>query len=241
MFPAEAKIPRPDASMRRYGLGAAAFDQIALFGMGRLNMSGLRPEHDVLDIGCGVGRIARYLCDYLDDAAHYEGFDVIEEPVTWCRENITPMFPNFKFRFEPLFNSEYNPDPTLASAGQFRFPYPDESFDFVCAFSIFTHLLPDETRNYLRETARVLRQGGISYNTWLLYRDDSPDYKHEEVSKMRRDPSGAFALRDPDMPGKAVGYEESFVLEAYKSSGLSLDGQIHPGFKRQDAIVAKKH
>ena len=108
--------------------------------MGRLNMAGLRPEHDVLDVGCGVGRTARFLCDYLSADARYEGFDIVEMLIDWCQAEITPRFPNFRFRYIPLFNSEYLPDAALPSAAELRFPYPDESFDFVFAHSVFTHL-----------------------------------------------------------------------------------------------------
>ncbi len=207
--------------------------------MGRMIMAGLRPDHDVLDVGCGVGRMARYLCDYLGPTARYEGFDVIEEPVGWCQSHITPLFPNFNFQFTPLFNTAYNPDPTLPSADQFRFPYPDESFDFVFAHSIFTHLLPDQTRNYLRETARVLRPSAISYSTWILFRDGSNEYRHPHLPQMQHDASGSFAVLKPEVPETFVAYDEAFVLETFSSSGLTA--VIHPAFSRiQDAIVATK-
>jgi len=240
LFPAERSIPRPDSSLGGYGLGNDRFEQVALVSIGRMNMAGLRPEHDVLDIGCGIGRIARYLCAYLDSTSRYEGFDVVEEPVHWCRQNITPLFPNFTFQFTPLFNARYNTDASSTSAATFRFPYPDESFDFVFAHSIFTHLVPDEANNYLREIVRVLRRGGTTYCTWILFKEGSPDYNHAIVSRMHRDRSGSYALLEPDMPGRAGGYDEQFVLDAYRASGLQLTGPIHPGFLIQDAIVATK-
>jgi SAM-dependent methyltransferase len=238
LFPAEARIPRPDGSLGRYAVGTNRFDQIALVGMGRMIMAGLRPDHDVLDIGCGVGRMARYLCDYLRPTARYEGFDVIEEPVKWCQGHITPLFPNFNFQFTPLFNTAYSPDHALPSASQFRFPYPDESFDFVFAHSVFTHLLPDEARNYVHETARVLRRGGLSYSTWILFGDADDEHRHPHIPQMHRDASGSFALLNPDVPEKAVAYDEAFVLETCKSSGLAA--VIHPAFRIQDAVVATK-
>src|SRR5579862_1873540 len=79
LFPLEATIPMPDASEFRYSLRSRRFHDIALTTIGRMNMAGLRPDHDVLDIGCGVGRTARYLCDYLE-SGHYEGFDTMSEP-----------------------------------------------------------------------------------------------------------------------------------------------------------------
>src|SRR5688572_26220823 len=40
-----------------------------------VEIAGLQPSHRVLDIACGVGRVAMPLATYLDDAGGYEGFD----------------------------------------------------------------------------------------------------------------------------------------------------------------------
>ncbi len=239
LFPAEMKIPMPDERLRGTVGRAAAFEDVALVGMGRMNVAGLRPDHDVLDIGCGVGRTARYLCDYLDKDARYEGFDVVEETVRWCETAITPLFPNFHFTYTPLFNQHYSSDPTLPSAAAFEFPYPDQSFDFAFAHSVFTHLMPDASEQYLREIKRVLRPGGISYTTWFLLNDEPSGYAHSQAAHMVQDPSRAFAARDPDVPEAGIGYQEHVVREAHASSGLSILEPIHPGFNRmQDLIVA---
>ena len=39
-------------------------------------------------------------------------------------------------------------------------PCEDEQADFVCFFSVFTHLVHEETFEYLREARRVLKPGG---------------------------------------------------------------------------------
>jgi len=206
-----------------------------------MNMAGLRPDHDVLDVGCGVGRTARYLCDFLENDARYEGFDVREEPVEWCQNNITPLFPNFRFVFIPLFNTLYNPDSTLPSPVQFKYPYPDESFDFVLAHSLFTHLPPDVSSHYLQEISRVLRSGGISYSTWLLFNEDPSAYSNPLTGPMHHDPSGTFAVQNRKVPDAAVGYKEISVREMHSSSGLKIVEPVHPGFSRlQDVVVAVK-
>jgi SAM-dependent methyltransferase len=239
LFPLEAAIAMPDMSMSVGRRGV--FDDVALTTMGRMNIAGLRPDHDVLDIGCGVGRIARYLCDYLQNDARYEGFDVREELVRWCETHITPLFPNFHFRVTPPFRTRYDPDPSRPSAAEFVFPYSDASFDFAFAHSVFTHLLPDVTSHYLQEIGRVLRPGGICYSTWILFNDDSSAYSKPFTRFMHRDASGTFALRHPKDPEAAVGYNEKFVREAYLSGGLTIVEPIHPGFARlQDAIIAIK-
>lgn len=83
----------PDPLLQNQVGPPGVFQDVGLTTMGRLNMAGLRPDHDVLDIGCGVGRTARYLCDYLNADVRYEGFDIMEPLIRWCQENITPAFP----------------------------------------------------------------------------------------------------------------------------------------------------
>jgi hypothetical protein len=45
--------------------------------------------------------------------------------------------------------------------------FPDNSFDFVCSFSVFEHI--DDPGAALREVARVLRSGGVAYISIHLY------------------------------------------------------------------------
>jgi SAM-dependent methyltransferase len=241
LFPAEATIAMPEPSLRRMVGPPGVFRDVALTTMGRLNMAGLRPDHDVLDVGCGVGRTARYLCDYLDEGARYEGFDIVEPLITWCQTQITPLFPNFQFQLVPLFNSAYRPDESLPSASEMKFPYPDDSFDFSFAHSLFTHLTLEASSNYLSEVHRVLRHRGVSYTTWLLFEEDPSTSVTPLIAHMRLDPSGNFALYDPDIPDDAIGYRESFVRKMFAESGLDIVEPVHPGFsKLQDVVVAVK-
>jgi SAM-dependent methyltransferase len=238
LYPAEETIPMPSLTLQGSVGPAPAFHDVALNTMGRMNMAGLRPEHDVLDIGCGVGRTARYLCDFLDRSASYEGFDIMEEMIRWCQTEITPRFPNFNFKHTPLFNAAYLPDAALPTAETFSFPYENESFDFAFAHSIFTHLMPDASLNYLREIRRVLRPDGIIYATWFLFAEKLAASSNPMIAGMHLDASGTFAVREIDIPDAAVAYQEDFMREAYSSHDLVIDGPIHPGFRLQDAVVA---
>jgi SAM-dependent methyltransferase len=204
-------------------------------------MAGIRTDDDVLDIGCGVGRTARYLCDLLGPDARYEGFDIQQEPVRWCQENITPAFPNFRFQWTPLTHSHYSPDSSLPEATGLAFPYPDRSFDFAFAHSVFTHLLPDVTQHYLDEVARVLRPGGTLYSTWFLFDVGPSGWAHPLATEMHRDPAGTFAVLDPSVPEKAVAYSEPSVREAHERAGLTVAEPIHAGIALlQDVIVARR-
>lgn len=231
----------PGRELKRTVGPPAAFEEIALTTIGRLSMAGIRSDDDVLDIGCGVGRTARYLCDLLGPDATYEGFDIMEDGIRWCEENITPVFPKFRFRWTPASNSHYRPDPALPRAVDLEFPYPDDSFDFALAHSVFTHLLPEVTQHYLSEIGRVLRPGGILYSTWFLFDVGPSKWAHPLATEMRPDPSGEFAVLEPAVPEKAVAYGEPYVRSALARAGLTVIEPLHTGIELlQDAIVARK-
>lgn len=132
----------------------------------------LAPDGDVLDIGCGPGRVAAPLTRYLGSAGTYEGFDVVPKSIRWCSRRIHRRHPNFSFQLADLHNSQYNPGGS-ASAEEYRFPYADESFDAALAASLFTHLQPFESAHYLREAARVLRPHGRLLSSWFLLNPES--------------------------------------------------------------------
>ena len=69
-----------------------------------IRLAELKPDHRVLDVGCGVGRIAAPLADYLSPGGSYEGFDIVSGGIEWCQTNITPRFPNFRFQVADIYN-----------------------------------------------------------------------------------------------------------------------------------------
>ncbi len=121
----------------------------------------LKPDSTVLDLGCGCGKIARFLV-HDRYVARYVGFDVLKLCVDWSNQHLAPATEGrFTFHHADLYNAEYNPHGTL-QAQEFRFPAMDASIDLTFAGSLFTHLLEPDCRHYLRETARVLKPGGIA-------------------------------------------------------------------------------
>ena len=70
-----------------------------------IHLGGLQPDHRVLDIGCGIGRIALALTKYLSSSGVYRGFDLIPEGVRWCCRQITPRYPNFEFEVADIRNA----------------------------------------------------------------------------------------------------------------------------------------
>jgi SAM-dependent methyltransferase len=46
----------------------------------------------VLDIGCGIGRMAVPFTNYLTPKGRYEGFDIVKVGIDWCTKNIHSRF-----------------------------------------------------------------------------------------------------------------------------------------------------
>ncbi len=101
------------------GVGANVLDHVLV------DAGGLRPDEQVLDIGCGAGRVAAHLTGYLDPASgSYEGFDVMPRAIDWAQKQITTRHPSFRFQLAEVRNDEYNPKAT-GDASTYRFPYDD--------------------------------------------------------------------------------------------------------------------
>ena len=89
---------------------------------------GLRSEHRVLDIGCGIGNLAIGLMDFLQ--AGYDGVDIHREAVSWCQHAITKRLPSFRFHLADVASGAYNAN-GRGAASAYRFPFAKASFD-VC-------------------------------------------------------------------------------------------------------------
>lgn len=208
----------------------------------------LQPDEDVLDIGCGIGRVAIPLTEWLSAEGSYRGFDIVADGVRWCQANITPKFPNFQFERADIFNATYNPQGRFA-AKDFRFPYADASFDFAWTKSVFTHMLAEEVENYLFETARVLRPGGRCLHTFFIL--DAESLRLIDGGKSMFDfryRQGESLMVSEAEPEKAIAFNESWVRELYARVGLQIVEPIHWGgwsgrrdfLSGQDIIVAQK-
>jgi|SRR5580658_562815 SAM-dependent methyltransferase len=187
-----------------------------------ISMGGLEPSHHVLDVGCGIGRMARPLTQYLTSGA-YEGFDIVPPGIQWCQKNVTPRYPNFRFTLADIRNQEYNAH-GLVPASEYRFPYDDARFDFAFLTSVFTHMLAPEVSRYLGELARVLAPGGKCLATFFLV---NPESRHLiDAGRSSLDLFHALPgcwTTNPQVPETAVGYEDQEVARLAGENGFRLE------------------
>lgn len=206
---------------------------------------GLQPHHQFLDIGSGIGRIARPLTRFLTEKGAYEGFDAVKLGVDWCENNISKQHPHFKFQYIPLANDLYRPDGQDAT--QLRFPYSDNQFDFAVLISVFTHFLPDEVAQYVHEIQRVLNKGGTCVATFFVL-NEKPIENHG-FNFPHLFPH--YALMDAQVKAANVAFTETFLEKIMGDTGLVISEKIE-GFWRigvrqneeqdfQDIWIIKKY
>jgi SAM-dependent methyltransferase len=212
-----------------------------------VNIGGVQPNHRVLDVGSGTGRMALPLTKYLKSGS-YEGMDIVASSVGWCQKTYSSRYPNFRFHFSYIYNKLYNPT-GKHSAPEYRFPFETSSFDFVFLTSVFTHMLPDGLYNYLSEVVRVLKSDGRCLITYFLMNAESLKLIDAKVSDttFKHELSGC-RVENSDVPEAVVAYDESAVRNLYQKHRLNLLEPIHfgkwcgreNGLSWQDMIVARK-
>jgi len=109
----------------------------------------------VLDLGCGVGRVAKYLGPFVREC---HGVDGSEKMIQYA-----------KYNCQKLSNVHFK-----VNNGMDLRLYPDNTFDFVYSLLMLQHLKKEDALNYIAEVYRVLKNDG---GTLLQFPDrSSPVY-----------------------------------------------------------------
>jgi len=210
-----------------------------------VRMGGLKPTHRILDIGCGIGRMAVPLTQYLDPkSGSYEGIDPVNEGIEWCVQNIASAYPNFRFCRLDVAHELYNPSGTMAG-DQVALPFASNSFDFAAMVSVATHLPAREITAYAREVMRLLVPGGRLFLTAFLLQPEDPSRPTARPRFIKGEEDGSW-IADPAAPLGAIGFDNGIVQDLLQGAGLEIR-QVSFGHWRgiegthyQDIIIAVK-
>lgn len=115
---------------------------------------GLRPDHRILDIGCGNLRAGWRVIQYLDSGNYY-GVDISPEILLAALKEVRDQRLQHKY-------------PHLVFVSDLVFGFlPDQSFDVIHAHSVFTHTRADVIDQCFASAARILKPDGFFDLTYL--------------------------------------------------------------------------
>lgn len=188
----------------------------------------LEPDMQVLDFGCGCGRLAIPTLEYLSDKGSYVGVDIIPSLIKFCVEEIGREHDNADFFLSVEGNNMYDKYKStidvgipkiesLAELGQGR-------FDVITAFSVFTHLTLEDSNRYLAELKKLLKPGGKICISCFLINESSRDLLQQGKSAI---PFGhdvhedkAIYFAESVEPLTAVGFQEKNLTAMALENGL---------------------
>jgi SAM-dependent methyltransferase len=151
----KAKIAQAVAEGKHREIIGGAWNEIGELQFSFMVDKGLRPEHTLLDIGCGSLRGGVHFVRYLNKG-NYFGIDINPSLVDSGWKEIAEIgcldrLPLENLRCSDCFN--------LAQFGQL--------FDFALAQSLFTHLTFNNIRRCLEEVSEVLVEDGVFFATFF--------------------------------------------------------------------------
>jgi SAM-dependent methyltransferase len=122
---------------------------------------GLKPDHKMLEIGCGNLRAGRLFIDYLEPGAYY-GIDIAMKVLFAAQDTVVQNNLGDKL-----------PHLTLVKDMSFAF-LPDEHFDVVHAHSVFSHAPLDVIEACFTNIGRVMKHG--AFFDFTFNRTDGAEY-----------------------------------------------------------------
>jgi SAM-dependent methyltransferase len=210
--------------------------------------AGLTTLSSVLDIGCGTGRMAAPLVDFLDPGAGYVGFDISRSAIETCKRRIGSKRADFRFVHVDVRNREYRSAGAIEET-ELSFPIADNQVDVALATSVFSHMTLDSIAHYLAETHRVLKPGGRFMFTAFALTDERVAGIQAGRAALDFKPwnDGSMVV-DPKSPERAIAHRLEALDTAVSAAGLRLpDGVRYGGWLPpttypggQDLFVAVK-
>ena len=129
----------------------------------------IKSHHNILDMGCGYGRLAVPLIKILSSGS-YLGIELRKEPIDWANETFKEK-QNINFKYIDLFSQFFNPEGKVkVLENQELFGNSgDIKFDLIIFHSVFTHLLKSSIDQYLDLIEEGLNDCNFSGSIVTMY------------------------------------------------------------------------
>ncbi|MGD9850219.1 MAG: class I SAM-dependent methyltransferase [Nitrospirales bacterium] len=136
------------------------------------------PEHcygDILDVGCGDGRVAAAFGRDKSYEGRYFGFDINRDRIE-ALKNIFAERKKFEFGYADIAHSYYNPTGRLSPL-EFRYSEAEVqgAFDLIIYNSIFSHMAVCAIKRHLQEAVKYLRVNGRIWLTGYMLDNEMVD------------------------------------------------------------------
>jgi SAM-dependent methyltransferase len=198
-------------------IGRGDFDRMGQIELAILTDAGLKPSSTLLDFGCGTGRLAVHAIPFLSDG-QYIGTDISPTMLVHAGALVTD-----KLGSMPI-NARFvvQPDET--------FPV-DPPVDFLCAYSVFTHMEHEDTFRYLK-AALAASTTGTTFVASVL-QIDTPVHQHEFLMSAAKTVDERWAsvrniVTSQDLfttVAELAGWTVSRWLPVTESAGTMPDGE----------------
>jgi len=209
----------------------------------------------VLDVGCGCKLVQAFL-DRRFPIGHYTGVDVFPDLIHFLQANVAD--PRFSFHVYNIHNEMYNPKGEPLSANT-RLPIAEHSMDYICLFSVFTHLAPHDytamlqmLRRYIKPDGKILfslfvnelTPGGMGHLD--KYNKDWEDAGSGRLEQHRDAFIQAAKAAPPDFldfypthPLKCALYSREYALWLVKNTGWEVESLNDPEECIQHYMICK--
>lgn len=236
-YPKRGGPPLPDVERRVRVWGSDNPDSFYLEGFSTFkkldlalqNTTGrsLSDFRDILDWGCGCGRVTRNFNSM--PQARIVGLDIDHDNISWCRQH---------FDFGEYHVAPLRPPTNLSG----------ESYDLIIGISVFSHLREQDQRLWLRELLRLAKPGAILLMSTLGEPAAARSYWDADLwGRWQKD--GLLVAGDSSAIGSIIGDEDyyvtTFLTEKYIRKNWARNFEILdfiPAYitNLQDLIVMRK-
>jgi SAM-dependent methyltransferase len=204
-------------------------------------------------VGCGCGRIAAALTQYLGGNGHYVGIDIVPGLIHFARNFITPRYPHFNFLLLNESNKTY--DSWRRTGGETGISKLTEavsgqSIDLAIAVSLFTHLDYAAAVTMLTSIQHALKSDGRVFMTLFVLDPDARggiEGGRSAFSFQHRTATGKLSAEKSDDPTFAVAYDGGLLEELIGSARFQIERRVQgywsnggPGESFQDVFILRK-